>query len=324
VNILLTGGTGFVGRAILRYIGKEIIGRHKNIGVTVITRNPNKFLDIYPDFGGLSWLDFVKGNVLIEDTLPRENQYSHIIHAATEATKSKQIEYLDQYLQILDGTRNILNLAAKGRVSRILFVSSGAAYGKQPGNKKRLKEEYQGALDAEIPSNAYGLGKRDAENLCKLYSKAYGFEVVIARCFAFLGPDLPMDAHYAIGNFIADAIYRESIIIKGNGTALRTYLDQDDMANWLFRLLINGRAGEIYNVGSDKIISIRKLADKVRDLLAPGKNIEVMGSQEKGCNKYIPDIEKINREMGLRVTITLEKAIMKAGEHLIKAGTEAS
>jgi len=86
---------------------------------------------------------------------------------------------------------------------------------------------------------------------------------------------------------------------------LRTYLDQTDLAHWLFTLLESGRPGEAYNVGSDEVISIAGLAHLVRDVLAPEKPVHILGKPYPGAarNRYVPDIRKAQQQLGLSVTV---------------------
>ena len=161
------------------------------------------------------------------------------------------------------------------------------------------------------PANAYGVAKRAAEHLCALYAVEYGLQTTIARCFAFVGSDLPLDVHFAIGNFIRDALQHGEIIVAGDGTPLRSYLDQYDLAQWLLTLLDHGKSGQAYNVGSDRAISIADLARLVRDTVAPGKPIRILGKTTGTSerNLYVPCIDKARKELGLDVTIGLPSAI---------------
>ena len=165
------------------------------------------------------------------------------------------------------------------------------------------------------PRNSYGIGKKLAEHLCAIYGAEYDLEVVVARCFAFVGPDLPMDEHFAIGNFIRDAICGDEILVNGDGTPLRSYLYQSDLAHWLMTLLAVGCPGQAYNVGSDQEISIADLALLVQAKLAPEKKIRILkkinGSSE-ARSRYIPFIGKAKKEFGLKVEISLGEAILKS------------
>lgn len=91
----------------------------------------------------------------------------------------------------------------------------------------------------------------------------------MARCFSFVAPDLTLDVHFAIGNFIRYADTADAITVFFDGTPLRTYLGQSDLANWFFTLLEHFRPGQAYNVGSDKVVSIAVLVHFVRHTLAP-------------------------------------------------------
>jgi len=138
----------------------------------------------------------------------------------------------------------MLDFARKHCVPRFLLTSSGGVYGQQPANMGKILETYNGMPDPLNPVNAYSIAKRCAEHLCALYQEAYGIETVVARCFAFVGPDMPLDAHFAIGNFIRDALWRNCISVSGDGTPLRSYMYQDDLAHWLHVLLYRGQSGQ--------------------------------------------------------------------------------
>ena len=164
------------------------------------------------------------------------NCFTHVLHAAADSTLGPQRSPLQRYDQIVDGTRNLLDFAVACGVQRFLLTSSGGVYGPQPEDMAKIPEDWLGMPDPLNPANAYGVGKRAAEHLCALYHATHGIDTVIARCFAFVGEDLPLDVHFAIGNFIRDALWAEEIIVGGDGTPLRSYLDQRDLAQWLFDL----------------------------------------------------------------------------------------
>lgn len=310
MNIFLTGGTGFFGKALL----PTLLSKSSSTGgtCTVLSRDPAAFLKRNPQFKDQPGLGFHKGDILNVDSLPNSESYSHIIHAATDSTYGPALTPLERYDQIVTGTRNILDLAARQRSSRFLYVSSGAVYGPQPEGLPGFPEDWVGSPDVSNTSNTYGIGKLAAEHLCHIYRSMSDMEVVIARCFAFIGPDLPLDVHFAVGNFIRDALYNDSIIVSGDGSAVRSYLSQDDLASWLMSILVDGLNGEAYNVGSDEDISIRELALLVRDLLAPDKPVCIKSNMplSSSRSRYVPDIRKSKEHLSLNVCVPLSQAIL--------------
>jgi dTDP-glucose 4,6-dehydratase len=129
-----------------------------------------------------------------------------------------------------------------------------------------------------------------------------------------VGRDLPLDAHFAIGNFIHDALNRNEIQVKGDGRAVRTYLDQRDLAIWLCALLYRGADGEAYNVGSDIPITILELANLVRETLAPqvGINFSCQASISNFRVRYVPNINKALTKLNLKIKYPLSQAIVEA------------
>ncbi len=317
--ILLTGGTGFFGRALLRHLLQLASDGEPVAQLTVLTRSVDAFAQAYPEFQGLAWLHWHQGDVCDAATLPHGQRFSYILHAATDSTRGPALTPLQRFDQIVQGTRNLLQLAQACGARRFLHTSSGAVYGPQPPELEQIPEERLSLPDPLNPANAYGLAKRTAEHLCALYGAVdgatEGLEVVNARCFAFVGQDLPLDVHFAIGNFVRDALYAEAITVQGDGLPLRSYMDQRDLAHWLLQLLYRGRSGQAYNVGSDRAISMAALAHLVRDLLAPAKPVHIRGRgapagvSAGARNRYIPSIAKARHELGLGLTVPLERAI---------------
>jgi len=316
-HVLLTGGTGFFGRALLRHWTDQARASKKIARVCVLTRRPQKFLHQYPEFRNQAWLSFHQGDILDPSSLPDNAEFSHLLHAATDSTLGPQLTPLQRYTQIVNGTRNMLDYAVAQRVSRFLLTSSGGVYGPQPQDMDAFPEDFNGMPDPLRPEHAYSVAKRCAEHLCALYWGHFELQTVVARCFAFVGRDLPLGVHFAIGNFIHDALHGSEILIGGDGSPVRTYLDQRDLAHWLAVLMYRGIAGEAYNVGSDVPVTIRDLAHLVRDTLAPQKAVRISAQPINNIarNRYVPSITKARNQFQLEVRYTLEQAILETAAH---------
>jgi dTDP-glucose 4,6-dehydratase len=312
MKILMTGGTGFFGRTILKFFNENRLHQthFTNTEFIVMSRNPEAFLQKNPEFASYSWLSFHQGDILDPSSFPKVNDITAVVHAAADSLYLPGFTPLNQLDQIVSGTRNTLDFALKVGAKRFLFTSSGAVYGPQPQNIHKLPENYVGNLDSLKISHTYGIAKRQAELLCTLYSSQYGLHTNIARCFAFVGPDLALGEHFAIGNFIKNALQGEDIIVQGDGTPLRSYLYQDDLAHYLLKILFHAEGGSVFNVGSDEAISIKELAELVRTILSPSSAVIVKGQDLSGDrSRYVPDIEKIKSQLGLRVNYPLSQAI---------------
>ncbi len=214
---------------------------------------------------------------------------------------------------IVEGTRHTLEFAHECGVKKFLFTSSGAVYGEQPVNTPYLPEDYLGAPDMLDPQAAYGEGKRIGEFLCSFYAGRYGIETKIARCFAFIGPYLPLDVHFAVGNFIRDGLAGGPIKVMSDGTPYRSYLYSADLAIWLWTILFKGVSCRPYNVGSEQSITIGELAREVVQVLHPKMQIQLSKHPDpnKRPERYVPSTRRARAELGLKESIGLLQAIEK-------------
>lgn len=314
MHVFVTGGTGFFGKALLRH-WQRLSDQSAQAGfkATLLSRNPERFSRENAHLLQGLPVSLHQGDILDPASLPRPARFTHILHAATDSTTGPQLTPLERYDQIVTGTRNVLDLALETGAKRLLMTSSGGVYGPQPPGMQKIPETYCGMPDPMEAGNAYSVGKRTAEHLCALYANRYDLDVVVARCFAFVGQDLPLDVHFAIGNFIRDALHADAIVVGGDGTPVRSYLHQDDLAVWLMTMLHKGQNGRAYNLGSDEGVSIAELAHLVRDLVAPGKPVRIQGVPDASNkkNRYVPDIYRAQDELGLKVSIGLREAITR-------------
>jgi dTDP-glucose 4,6-dehydratase len=253
----------------------------------------------------------------VRDFIFPEGPFSYVIHAATEASAQLNAENpLLMYDTIVEGTRRVLDFTVQSGAKKFLLTSSGAVYGKQPSGMTHIPESYYGAPDPLDPASAYGEGKRAAELLCALYAKHRGIEPKIARCFAFVGPHLPLDIHYAIGNFMRDALRGGPIIVKGNGTPYRSYLYATDLMIWLWTILLKGAVCRPYNVGSSDGRPLLEIAEIVaRD--TDGVAVRVLTPCKSGQppDRYVPDVSRGSNDLNLEVTVNLKDAISMTMEY---------
>ena len=160
-----------------------------------------------------------------------------VIHASTAARASLNQQRPDEMLDVIErGAERTIALAQRAGTIPFLFTSSGAVYGRQPVEMSHIAETYGGAPDVMNPLNAYHEGKRVAELRGAIAAQS-GLGFVSARLFAFLGPLLPLDEHFAAGNFIRDALAGHEIAVAGDGTAVRSYLYPTDLTVGLWALL---------------------------------------------------------------------------------------
>jgi nucleoside-diphosphate-sugar epimerase len=308
-RFFITGGTGFFGRWLLESLCHANDELQLGLRATVLTRDPTRFAGKAPHLAARAELEFTKGDVR-SFTYPA-GKYRYMIHAATEASASLNENAPDEMLDtIVTGTRHALGFAAQAGVQKLLLTSSGAVYGRQPSGLTHIDEDYAGAPDALVAGSAYGIGKRAAEQMCTVHAAQHGYEVKIARCFAFVGPHLPLDAHFAIGNFIRDALAGGPIRIAGDGTPRRSYLHASDLAIWLWTMLFHAPTARAYNVGSPDAVSILETAAAVAQVFPSPVAITVTQPVTGHAPaRYVPAIARAENELGLRVRIPLAQAI---------------
>jgi len=236
--------------------------------VEVLSRNPNAFLSRFPHLRGIPEVRFLSADIRSPiDISPCDL----VVHAATDShAQQNAANPLAMLDTIVAGTRNVLDAAVRAGARRVLLLSSGAVYGPQPPHIDRITEDFpQGPrLDDLSSKSLYGEGKRMTEMLGAHYGRIHGLTISIARPFAFLGPHIPLDRHFAAGNFLRDARQGRSITVSGDGRTVRSYMHPADLAIWLWALLFRGPAGRAYNVGSDIPVMLAELVQRISDHVA--------------------------------------------------------
>jgi dTDP-glucose 4,6-dehydratase len=312
-KFFITGGTGFIGIWLLRTLLRMRSKRKWNIGITVLTRDKMAFVKKDPETA--QGVKLVEGDV--RNFQFPEDKYDCIIHAATSAdVKANESDPLDLLDIIINGTKRVLQFADACGCRKFLYVSSGAVYGKEQSVCTHIPESYLGAPDilGHPAASCYGEGKRIAELLCLLHAEGEGKEVKIARLFAIYGPYMLLNSTYAMGNFVRNAVNGENIIIRSDGLPRRSFMYAADAVLWLLNILFNGRNKMVYNVGSDKDMTIKELANIVRDTIGPGLQITVNDKQIKNhlaSPSYVPSTLRARSELGLKEYFNIDEGIRR-------------
>lgn len=312
-RIFITGGTGFFGCWLLESFVWANEQLALNAKAFVLTRNIENFRKKCPHLLSHPALLFHEGDVT-HFTFP-SGHFSHVIHGATEASVSlnKNNPKL-MFDTIVQGTQNTLEFAKQCGAQNFLLTSSGAVYGKQPPHLTHIPEDYIAHPEPEINYSAYAEGKKVAEQLCAQYEKKYKVNVKIARCFAFVGPYLPLDTHFAIGNFIRDGLKGNSIHVQSDGSSFRSYLYAAELTIWLWTILFRGKTMRPYNVGSNVPYSIREIAHHVADCFGQSVTFQIEEESTLPPERYIPDVSRAENELGLAQKMGLKEAIQLTKE----------
>ena len=317
-SIFVTGGTGFVGTWLMEILAWADTKLQLDIHAVILTRDPEKFRRKAPAVAQHKSFELLHGDCLSFE-FPA-GHFRYVIHAATESLRTSSDEFPDaSFATDVRSTRRVLGFARQAGAQRFLFTSSGAIYGAQPKELLCVPEDFPGAPSPMDSQSAYGQGKRASEFLCTMYSRQFGFDALIARLFAFVGPHLSLEG-YAVGNFVRDAMRGDAIRVESDGSTVRSYLYAADMALWLWTILLRGRALRPYNVGSAMAITVRDLANKVAAAAANNASVEILGKPGVPASRYVPDTTRAQSELGLRANISLQEGLSRTLEwHRVRA-----
>ena len=311
-RILVTGGTGFVGRWLLETLLAANDSLDLGVTATVLSRRPDAFVGQWPLIALSPHIELLEGDVRTFSLPP--GRFDRLLHLAAETNTQLSDPHPGVYLDVIvGGTRHVLDAADQAGVASMLLVSSGAIYGRPPAAEAAISEELMSAPDPTQRSSAYGESKRLAELLACEHARRSGSTVTIARCFAFVGPYLPLDSGFAVGNFIRDALTTGEIVVMGDGSPRRSYLYAADMAAWLWTIAVSGQSARPYNVGSDEAVSIADLARLIAKSVGSGVTVRIVGDSDRvGVGEaYVPVVERARNELGVEVTVRLDAAIRR-------------
>jgi dTDP-glucose 4,6-dehydratase len=305
-HVLITGASGFFGQ----WLTEALVALDKRFDLklclTLVARDGGRLRQRSAHLLGQG----TPITILEQDVreLLLAEQPTHVVHAAASASAAlNDVDPGEMISVIVDGTRRVL--AATDRADRFVYISSGAVYGAQAS--LLVDEDCVGGPDISSPRSAYAEGKRLAEVLCAVAAQRSSRVVTTARAFAFVGPWLPLDTHFAVGNFLRDALAGAPIVVQGDGMPVRSYLYAAELAVWTLSILLDGHTGRAYNVGSDQPTTIASLAITVGGLF--GVPVDIRGTAPAGVppHRYVPSVRRAHEELGLAQTISLQDALLR-------------
>ena len=306
-KLIISGGTGFIGKWILEAflaIKKEY---DINFEITVISRNSLKFIKENPYLG--SQVKFINGDITDNLSIDMNfiENYDFGIFAATDIVSPN----LSDTIKVnTTGIINFLDIAKKLKIKKILLLSSGAVYGKFKSNNNNNNKNEN--VDFNIMSNDYYQNS-------KIFMEWYGgvissndFSVISARIYALIGPYINLNSHFAVACFIKSALNNEDIIINGDGKNIRSYMYAADLSISLLKILAIGK-DKFYNLGSNIPISIYDLAIKVNKVIG-SKNKVIIQNKNISNEFYVPNISNSLDIINITNQINLDDAIIKTYE----------
>jgi len=315
MNILITGGCGFIGSNFVNYMVKKY-PQHNFVNVDVMyycasLDNIDKDVQNAPNY------KFVQCNIndfsLIKYLLKSEN-ITHIIHFAAQSHVDNSFDNSLQYTDDnVKGTHSLLEAVRVVNKEIIFFhFSTDEVYG-----ESKLDENPKDEMSILCPTNPYAASKAAAEMLVNSYIHSYGLNCIISRGNNVYGPNQYPEK--LIPKFIQFMKQGKKCTIHGDGSSLRTFIHVYDVCTAVETLLHKGKYGEIYNIGSDisyekSVIDIAKILIEVMENRKLDKDenissyIEYVEDRPFNDKRYFITNEKL-KQLGWGQTVTLQKGI---------------
>jgi nucleoside-diphosphate-sugar epimerase len=315
-TVLITGANGFVPAYMLETL--LYLNDTSNAGIRAIAlvRNREKAMRRLGHLANRTDLTMVVGDV--RDAYRGPADVDFFIHAASPASpKHFSADPVGTFEANVTGTRHMLEVARDAKSEGFLFFSSGEVYGRAADPTVPVKETDYGYLDPTNLRSCYAEGKRAGETLCACWHAQFGVPAKIVRISHTYGPGMALDDGRVFADFVADIVAGRDIALKSDGSARRPFCYLADATVAFFTVLLLGKSGEAYNVGSDRECSILDLAETLCRLF-PERNCRVIRQERKPDDPYIVspvtgghfDLAKI-RSLGWEPTTGIEEGFMR-------------
>jgi nucleoside-diphosphate-sugar epimerase len=306
-KILLSGGTGFIGNWLVCALLKANKELNLNLSITIVSRNVNAATKKFTNFQS-GYMSFVEADLSfdIKLELNTTTEFTHFIHAGVMvASPINHVE--ERYIEdsSLNGAKIFLELARnQGNVPNFIHLSSGAVYDRSDLYEGKFQEV--GIQKGNNKISSYGRAKSQTEFLIDSYGDNGFVKQSNPRLFAFFGPGLPLDKQFAIGNFIQDALTKDTITVKGNPNTIRSYMYPVDLITWLLATIASPTNRSL-NIGSPVPIAIGDLAQTISSITGSKKVVFSNPIQDRTV--YVPSVDNMTSIYGVKATVALETGL---------------
>lgn len=305
-RIFLTGCTGFLGKWIIESLLWADAHLHLDLRLFVLTRSARSTLASVPEWMHHAALELVEGDVLSWQPTSSLG-ITHIIHGANYTNSGSQDWALRHMDTALLGLRRVLDIAAVETCRNVLLLSSGAVYRLHSGKEAPpYREQEKGPEDYLVEPNVYAMCKYITEMYAAAFGREHGIRIPVARLFTFFGQHMPLHRRQAMSSFVLDAREGKDIVVAGDGKAVRSYMHASDMVVCCLAILLHGKHGTPYNVGSEQAVSIRELAEMVSSASGKRLPVRILGQVAAGNapEEYVPDTSALRALMQREPAVT--------------------
>ena len=309
-TVLIAGGKGFLGTYFTSVLTKinETLSKPMKIIVldSLITSKDKK--------GGVNQnIEFLEQD--ISKSFEIDDNIDYIIHAASIASPPTYRKFPIKTVDVnYQGTKNLLEIAKEKKVRSMLLLSSSEIYGDP--EIFPTPESYVGKVSCTGPRACYDESKRLAETISILYFQQYKIPIKIARPFNVYGPYLNLDDGRIIPDFMNNAINKSQIIIHSDGSPTRSFCYVSDAIGGFFKLLLSKHDGIICNVGNDEEVSVKNVADTIKNIVGKPISIKIIESNDPNYTKdnpqrRCPDLSLIKKSVNYIPKIDLEEGLKR-------------
>ena len=298
-KILITGGAGFIPSSLA-----EALARNESYEIVLVDNFLTGQKRKIPKAKNVKFIKCDVNNYADIAPIMTSYRFDYVLHFAAVVGVKRTLANPVMVLDDIQGIKNILDLSKNSGVKRVFYSSSSEVYGEPV---ELPQNEHTTPLNSRLP---YAIVKNVGEAFCKSYQVEYDLDYTIFRLFNTYGPKQSTD--FVISKFMKAALTNHDISVYGDGNQTRTFCYIDDNVEACIKIFENNLyVNDVINIGNDKLITIKDLADLIIKLTgSKSKIVNLPPLKEGDMSRRQPDISKM-REVLKRDLLPLEDGLQK-------------